>query len=76
MEKSTALTSIRPGGIAVVSCDRADDAEHQWFCWVIIMAGVWESVGFGFRLGASKDISSFEFYMPQEALIVLAPLCE
>ena len=40
------------------------------------MAGVWESVGFGFRLGASKDVGSFEFYMPQETLIVLAPLCE
>jgi hypothetical protein len=40
------------------------------------MGGLWETVGFAFRVAAAKDVNSFALFMPQQALIVLAPLCK
>ena len=48
---------------------------NEGFYCVILMGGVWETVGFAFRAKAAKQVLAFWLFMPQEALIVLAPLC-
>lgn len=44
------------------------------FCWVIIVAGCWETAGFILRTIATRNQLSLGVYMPEELLILLAPL--
>ena len=44
------------------------------FCWVIIMAGAWETAGFSIRAAATRDQTQLALFMPEEMLILLAPL--
>ena len=44
------------------------------FCWVIIMAGLWETAGFILRTLATRNQISLGLYTPEELLILLAPL--
>jgi hypothetical protein len=44
------------------------------FCWVIIMAGIWETTGFILRILAAKHQTSLGLYVPEELLILLAPI--
>src|SRR5271156_4810397 len=43
------------------------------FCWVIIMASIWEFAGFILRTLATRNQLSLGLYMPEELLILLAP---
>jgi RTA1 like protein len=44
------------------------------FCWVIIMAGIWETTGFILRIIAAKNQLNLGLYVPEELLILLAPI--
>ena len=44
------------------------------FCWVIIMAGLWETTGFLLRTLATRHQLSLGLYTPEELLILLSPL--
>ncbi|OXV11194.1 hypothetical protein Egran_01046 [Elaphomyces granulatus] len=44
------------------------------FCWVIIMASSWLTSGYAVRAYSAKQIRGLGNYIPQQLLIVLAPL--
>ena len=44
------------------------------FCWVIIMAGLWETAGFAIRAVATRSQLQLGYFMPQLLLILLSPL--
>lgn len=44
------------------------------FCWVIIMAGIWETAGFVIRIFSSRDVNSAAFGISSQLLILLSPL--
>ena len=44
------------------------------FGWVVIMGGVWDSVGFMIRAAATQYQQALYLYVPQQMLILLAPL--
>jgi hypothetical protein len=44
------------------------------FCWVIIMATLWETTGFILRVLATQHQASVGFATPSQLLILLAPL--
>jgi len=44
------------------------------FCWVIIMAGIWETTGFILRILSAKNQINLNIYIPEELLILLAPI--
>ena len=48
----------------------------QGFCWVIIMASVWETMAFTFRAISTKYQQSTGVYLVFQGFILLAPLCE
>ena len=47
---------------------------RKGFCWVIVMAGIWETAGFVTRIYSSLNVFSPAFGVPSELLILLAPL--
>jgi len=47
---------------------------RKGFCWVIIMAGIWETAGFVTRIYSSLNVFSPAFGVPSELLVLLAPL--
>jgi hypothetical protein len=44
------------------------------FCWVIINAGLWETIGFFLRILSAKNQITLGIYVPEELLIILAPI--
>jgi hypothetical protein len=44
------------------------------FCWVIVMAGLWETGGFILRVYSVLNTTSTAFGIPSQLLILLAPL--
>jgi len=44
------------------------------FCWVIIQASAWETAGFTLRSIAAQHQISLGLYLPEELLILLAPI--
>ena len=44
------------------------------FCWVIVMTAPWETVGFSLRVPSTQQPDSTIFYIPQQILILLAPI--
>ncbi|EER37127.1 RTA1 domain-containing protein [Histoplasma capsulatum var. duboisii H88] len=52
----------------------------QWFtcrkkfCWVIVMAVLWETGGFAMRVVSAKKIYGLWHFIPQQLLIILAPV--
>ena len=44
------------------------------FCWVIIMAGIWETTGFVLRILSTRNQISMGLYIPEELFILLAPI--
>ncbi|EQL36228.1 hypothetical protein BDFG_02198 [Blastomyces dermatitidis ATCC 26199] len=52
----------------------------QWFTfrkrfsWVIVMAALWETGGFAFRIESAKRIEGLWHFIPQQLLIILAPV--
>ncbi|KAF9265934.1 hypothetical protein L218DRAFT_923430 [Marasmius fiardii PR-910] len=44
------------------------------FCWVIVMAGLWETTSYIFRVLSAYDISPQGFGIPSQLLVQLAPL--
>lgn len=59
-------------------------ATHIWqaarhrkrFCWVVIMAGIWETMAFMFRAISTKNQQSVGVYLVFQIFILLAPLCK
>jgi len=47
----------------------------QKFCWVIIMAALWETVAFTFRTLSTRRQHNANIYLVFEIFILLAPLC-
>ena len=47
----------------------------QKFCWVIIMAALWETVAFTFRTLSTRYQQNTTFYLIFQIFILLAPLC-
>jgi hypothetical protein len=46
------------------------------FCIVLIIGGVWETVGYGLRAAGTQNEESIGLYASQLTLIVLAPACK
>jgi RTA1 like protein len=44
------------------------------FAVVIIMAGIWETIGYAFRILSVRDQHNLSFFTSQQLLIILAPL--
>ncbi|KAG7086376.1 hypothetical protein E1B28_002336 [Marasmius oreades] len=44
------------------------------FCWVVVMAGLWETTSYIFRALSAYDISPQGFGIPSQLLVQLAPL--
>ena len=44
------------------------------FCWVIIMAGIWETTAFVLRIVSAHHQQSIGIFLPEELLILLAPI--
>ena len=44
------------------------------FCWVIIMAGIWETTGFILRTLSTRNQINMGLYIPEELFILLAPI--
>lgn len=55
-------------------------AQAAWyrngFCWVIIMAGVWETGAYAFRALGSRNQQSWGIATVAQILVLIAPLCE
>jgi hypothetical protein len=47
---------------------------RKGFCWVVIMAALWETAGFAFRIASSQYNQSVGLFFGQQVLILLAPL--
>lgn len=47
----------------------------QRWCWVIIMASIWEMMAFIFRALSTKDQQSSGIYLVFQIFILLAPIC-
>lgn len=46
------------------------------FCWVIVMAALWETVAYAFRALGSKDQQSSGIAIVAQILVLVAPICE
>lgn len=46
------------------------------FCWVIIMAALWETGAYTFRALGSKDQQSSGIALVAQILVLVAPICE
>jgi hypothetical protein len=46
------------------------------FCWVIIMASLWETGAYAFRALGSKDQQSSSIALVAQILVLVAPICE
>ncbi|EEH44388.2 uncharacterized protein PADG_00677 [Paracoccidioides brasiliensis Pb18] len=52
----------------------------QWYtfrkklCWVIVMAALWETAGFTFRIISAHKIIGLWHFIPQQLFVVLAPV--
>ncbi|KKZ65264.1 hypothetical protein EMCG_08871 [[Emmonsia] crescens] len=44
------------------------------FCWVIVIAALWETAGFALRIVSAKTINGLWPFIPQQLLIILAPV--
>ncbi|KAK2809823.1 hypothetical protein FQN50_003463 [Emmonsiellopsis sp. PD_5] len=44
------------------------------FCWVITMSSLWETAGFALRSLSAQKITGLWHFIPQQLLIILAPL--
>ena len=44
------------------------------FCWVIIMAGIWETTGLILRVLSTRNQINMGFYIPEELFVLLAPI--
>ena len=44
------------------------------FCWVIIMAGIWETTGLILRVLSTRNQINMGLYIPEELFILLAPI--
>ncbi|KAK2767792.1 hypothetical protein FQN54_003951 [Arachnomyces sp. PD_36] len=44
------------------------------FCWVIILSCSWETAGFAMRAVSAKEIYGLWHFIPQQLLIILAPI--
>jgi hypothetical protein len=46
------------------------------FCWVVIMAALWETGAYAFRALGSKDQQSSSIALVAQILVLVAPICE
>lgn len=46
------------------------------FCWVVIMAGLWETCAYAFRALGSKDQQSSGIALVAQILVLVAPVCK
>jgi hypothetical protein len=46
------------------------------FCWVIVMASLWETTAYVFRALGSKDQQSSGIALVAQILVLVAPICE
>ncbi|EFW20458.1 hypothetical protein D8B26_003164 [Coccidioides posadasii str. Silveira] len=44
------------------------------FCWVIVMAAIWETIGFSLRAYSTQNLRSIGPVVPSQLLIILSPL--
>lgn len=51
-------------------------ASRKWFCWVVVMGGLWELVCFVLRTLGAFDQQVVGFVVGSSILFLLAPLCE
>jgi hypothetical protein len=49
---------------------------HNGFCWVIVMAALWETGAYAFRALGSKDQQSSGIATVAQILVLVAPICE
>jgi hypothetical protein len=49
---------------------------HKGFCWVLIMAGLWETGAYAFRALGSKNQQSLGIATVAQILVLVAPICE
>ncbi|PGG96137.1 hypothetical protein GX51_07974 [Blastomyces parvus] len=68
--------------ILFVSLFAATTVAHiiQWYTfrkrvsWVIVMAALWETAGFAFRIVSARKIEGLWHFIPQQLFIILAPV--
>ncbi|PUU75469.1 RTA1 like protein-domain-containing protein [Tuber borchii] len=46
---------------------------RKWYCWALIMGGIWETVGYALRILSVENPHSDGYYSPMLTLIILAP---
>lgn len=51
------------------------DLIFKKFCWVIIMACIWETIGFAARTASTKQQQSHGLVLISQLMILLVPLC-
>ncbi|RSM01732.1 hypothetical protein CDV31_011205 [Fusarium ambrosium] len=61
------------GGLMVLHIWQAAKYKKRW-CWVIIMASIWEMMAFIFRALSTKDQQSKGIYLVFQIFILLAPI--
>ncbi|KAK1635732.1 RTA1 domain-containing protein [Colletotrichum phormii] len=61
------------GVLTVVYIWQAAKHKKRW-CWVIIMASIWETLAFVFRAASSKNQQSNGIYLVFQIFILLAPI--
>ncbi|KAK1687431.1 RTA1 domain-containing protein [Colletotrichum godetiae] len=61
------------GVLTVVHIWQAAKHKKRW-CWVIIMASIWETLAFVFRAASSKNQQSNGIYLVFQIFILLAPI--
>ncbi|KAK6206988.1 RTA1 domain-containing protein [Colletotrichum tabaci] len=61
------------GALTAIHIWQAARHKKRW-CWVIIMAGIWETLAFVFRAASSRDQQSDGLYLVFQIFILLAPI--
>jgi hypothetical protein len=51
-------------------------SQKKKFCWVVIMAALWETIAFTFRTISTRHQQNVGIYLVFQIFILLAPLCE
>lgn len=59
-----------------MSLSKNQSLTGQAWCWVIIMASIWETLAFLFRAISTKHQQSSGIYLVFQIFILLAPICE
>lgn len=67
--------SVMFGVLTLVHIGQAT-AYRNGFCWVVIMAGLWETGAYAFRALGSKDQQSSGIALVSQILVLVGPVCK